>query len=152
MTPKPTLMRLGGPSALGNQLRESRISDADLKEEIIKDLTDQKYRHEGSKKQMRRNVSSQFSNYVDRRASNSRLAKPELSVHMSERSAVKAGRESAQPNLVGGRNGKENRVDEASGALLRSQTDQSPLGKPVRESSAAKKARQSQPETKASRK
>ena len=41
-----------------DQLRKSKISDAELKEEIIKDLTDKKYKRDGSKKQIQRNISS----------------------------------------------------------------------------------------------
>ena len=48
-------------------LRQSKISESELKQEIIKDLTEQKYKGEWNKKQMKRNVSSQFSNYVEQR-------------------------------------------------------------------------------------
>jgi len=38
--------------------KQSKISESELKEEIIKDLTEKKHKNEGSKKQIKRNVSS----------------------------------------------------------------------------------------------
>ena len=71
-----------------DQLRKSKISDAELKEEIIKDLTDKKYKRDGSKKQIQRNISSQFSGYFEqRKMSNSKLGKHTASSHMSEQSS-----------------------------------------------------------------
>ena len=60
---------------------KSKVSETDLREEIIKDLTEQKYK--GSKKQLKRQVSSQFSNYVDRRNGGSK-GKQTLSSHFSD--------------------------------------------------------------------
>ena len=72
MTPKLSQMRSKGPGMFEN-LRKSKMSEAELKDEIIKDLTDQK--KVGSKKRLQRNVSSQFTNYAERRMSNSRIGK-----------------------------------------------------------------------------
>ena len=54
--------------------RKSKLS-VDLKEEIIKDLTNKKYKKEGSRKFLKRNTSSQFSHYFERRMSNLAMGK-----------------------------------------------------------------------------
>ena len=57
-------------------LRKSKVSDIELKEEVIKDLTGQKSKD--SKFYMKRQVSSQFSNYIEienQHMSNSRIGK-----------------------------------------------------------------------------
>ena len=53
---------------------KSKVGE-DLKEEIIKDLANKKYRKDGSKRLLKRNTSSQFSNYFERRMSNLAMAK-----------------------------------------------------------------------------
>ncbi len=84
MTPKLVKVNSKGNGNF-DQLRRSKISDAELKEEIIKDLTDKKYRRDGSKKQIQRNISSQFSGYLEqRKMSNSKLGKNTASSHLSE--------------------------------------------------------------------
>lgn len=66
LTPKIEHMRSQGPS-LFDPLRKSKISDADLRDEIIKDLTAKKsVNKKGSRKVLKRDLSSQFSNYVER--------------------------------------------------------------------------------------
>lgn len=55
-------------------LKRSKVSE-DLKEEIIKDLANKKYRKDASRKFLNRNTSSQFSNYFERRMSNLAIGK-----------------------------------------------------------------------------
>ena len=57
MTPKPTIEQRKG-TMFAEHLRASKMSEADLKEEIIKDLTDKKLAKNGSKKQIQRKTSS----------------------------------------------------------------------------------------------
>ena len=57
-------------------LRKSKASDVELREEVIKDLGGQKQKN--PKKQLKRQVSSQFSNYIEienRNISNSRIGR-----------------------------------------------------------------------------
>ena len=56
------------------QLQRSKVSE-DLKQEIINDLANKRYRKDGSRKVLKRNTSSQFSNYFERRMSNIAMAK-----------------------------------------------------------------------------
>lgn len=87
LTPKQlSNVRSRGGGTGFEPLRHSKVSDVDLKEEIIKDLTEQKYK--GSKKQLKRQVSSQFSNYMDRRA-NIIPNKVTISSHFSDQSQTK---------------------------------------------------------------
>ena len=73
-----------------DHLRKSKVSEIELKEEVIKDLTVNK--RKSSKKLIKRQMSSQFSNYIEidnRNMSNLRLGKNNNitdSSHFSEQS------------------------------------------------------------------
>lgn len=153
MTPKPSKKRVkaatGGANAF-DPLRKSRISDAELKQEIIKDLTGSKVRKDGggSKKQMKRNVSSQLINYVEKpRFSQSRLGKGTTSSHMSESSAKKIQEINYLHNKL---NRISCQLEEKQAAYLRNHTDSSPVCQDFnelhRKSSAARKGRKNQPD------
>ena len=122
-------------------LRQSKISESELKQEIIKDLTEQKYKGEWNKKQMKRNVSSQFSNYVEqRRNNNSHAGKNTISSHFSDQSAKKM----LEINIL---TTKLDKIANKEVANLRNLTEVSPLNQQIRgESSNARKARDQQPD------
>lgn len=154
MTPKPSKKRVKGAAGGANAfdpLRKSRISDAELKQEIIKDLTGSKVRKDGgggSKKQMKRNVSSQLINYVEKpRFSQSRLGKGTTSSHMSESSAKKIQEINYLHNKL---NRISCQLEEKQAAYLRNHTDSSPVCQDFtelhRKSSAARKGRKNQPD------
>ena len=71
----PIGFRKGLADVALENLRKSKVSE-DLKEEIIKDLANKKYKREGSRKLLKRNTSSQYSNYFERRMSNLAMTKP----------------------------------------------------------------------------
>ena len=94
-TPKVVSKVVGKPGAF-DPIRKSKISEAELKDEIIKDLTGRKSRISGSKKAIKRHVSSQLINYTDKpRFTNSRtgmgmgMGKNTASSQFSESSANK---------------------------------------------------------------
>ena len=81
----PKISRAVKQSGFDN-VRKSKISDAELKDEIIKDLTGSKSRL-SSKKLIKRNVSSQLINYVDKPRFGKNTASSHT--HFSEHSAKK---------------------------------------------------------------
>ena len=73
-------------------LRASKMSGAELKDEVIKDLENQTAKKDNSKSKLIRNV-SQLSNYFERKMSNSRLVKNNTNTshsYLSEMSSKKA--------------------------------------------------------------
>ena len=62
------------PIAAIENLKRCKVSE-DLKEEIIKDLANKKYKKDASRKILKRNTSSQYSNYFERRMSNLAIGK-----------------------------------------------------------------------------
>ena len=81
----PKIARVSKPNVF-EHVRKSKISDAELKDEIIKDLTGSKSRI-SSKKLIKRNVSSQLINYVDKPRFGKNTASSHT--HFSEQSAKK---------------------------------------------------------------
>ena len=89
---------------------------------------------------MRRNVSSQFSNYVERqRLSNSRIGKQTHSSHFSDQSNNNKARDMS--HLANKMQRVNSHIEEKGFAAMRTQTEASPTNKPVRENSFALKGR-----------
>ena len=117
-------------------------------------MANKKYRKDGSKSKLQRNTSSQFSNYFERRMSNLAMAKQEAG-SPSGNSVRKVIHEVSHftNNVPGHSQGKDQLLNDeaiARGLVaaqnINSLTDQSPLSRfAMRENSAARKSRQSQP-------
>lgn len=118
-------MRSWAGPGLFDPMRKSRISDAELKEEIIKDLTDKKTANKGSRKHLKREMSSQFSNYIERqRMSNQKLGKMTLSSHLSEQSVKNFMEINKLHNKL---NQISSNLDEKGVSCVRNLTDSSPM-------------------------
>ena len=101
------------------QLQRSKVSE-DLKQEIINDLANKRYRKDGSRKVLKRNTSSQFSNYFERRMSNIAMTKLNNATP-SEQSARKVINEVSQftSNIpVGSVAGGQLLVEDAARAIV----------------------------------
>ena len=134
MTPK--LKNTRSKNAYEN-VRLSKMSDAELKEEIIKDLTERKAKRDSQKK-IKRNVSSQMSIPMEqRRMTNTRGQRNNpISSHFSEQSSKKVREVSSMTEQLIKMNSQ---IEEKGANFLRNKLDQSPMAKGVHDRNTPKK-------------